>query len=117
MNHTCSARALLVGQLPAPVQSCPGPLGSEGSQDGDPRAGMLPQLWIPYGGSGGDPQHREGDAVDTTVLLPKCFPNINRCPYPLRRISVRDVKAEAGKVRHGEGIQVRLPVAPSLVLI
>lgn len=116
MNHTCSAKALLVGQLlPAPVLSCPGPLGSECSQgqDGVPRAGMLPQhwvlcqvwaLWVAVGVS---LQHREGDAVETPVLLLKCFPNINRCPCPLIRISVRNLMVEARTLRQGEGTQVR----------
>lgn len=47
------------------------------------------------GGSGAEPPHREGDAVEATLLLPKCFPNNNRCPCSLKRISSRDFKVEA----------------------
>lgn len=131
MNHTCSAVAALLSTaspLPlAPAGPCswdsscaqllrfpglrrlPGPGGSP--RHGVPRAGMLPQLIVPGLGSAGgrraEPPHRAGNAVQTTLLLPKCFPNSNRCPCFLRRISIRDFIVESGKLRHGEGVQVR----------
>lgn len=137
MNHTCCAVAAPGAQPapspqpqqgPAPLSPsaellCSAPLGSQRSQGQEAATGTLcPGLGCSHstgncatlgsvGGSGAEPPHREGGAVETTLSLPKCFSNNNRYPCPSRRISIRDFKVEAGKLRHREGVQVRqIPV-------
>lgn len=134
MNHTCSAvAACRQTQSNAGSLLCPTPLAPPRpclwvsfpellvlGLLRSPRVGILPGSGyscsraghcVPglcsAGGSGSEPLTRAGDAAGTTLLFPKCFPNTNRCPCPLRKINVRDLKVEAGKLRHGEAMRVR----------
>lgn len=100
-HSPCPTEALLVGQLPELLML---QLRSGCSQRRDAPAavlGIVPPGLCSVGASGSEPQGG-GDAAGTTLLPPKCFPSSNRCCCPFRKISIRDLKAEAGKLRPGE---------------